>query len=410
MNLIKNFANSSANLTAENRQAILGFLNQASLQLVSSQYAVADNVVIADFYVPYLCCSDCPPVAYILPSQQTTPVFSIASNEYVFTDTHNYPFTTTPPVTNTNAAEDPFTSNVITNTGNLHLLTDGNNTLFLQPAMPNLTATVTATLTYQNIPLSITIIKPDATFVINKVMDAAGAPSLQVQPSDVNADAYSWTVNGIQNIFENTKAPAAISIQDLKNKTQSSTFNIQLTTSYTRNNVTASDTKTQTFQTGVCIDFESFELNTEFGVQAGQKEGDIAFTTPEKIVAKVWQFLFPQDSTFGDAVVVTAPQGFGSGQCLQMNNVDMEFDYSNSSIRPTQITIQFSMQGGNQNLSVNNSDPFIGPLTQVPAQIGNVQVAVKMTNDTIGTLTLAGSVTTFKIGGQGLLIDNVCAQ
>lgn len=29
---------------------------------------IPDQVIIADFYVPYLCCSDCPPVAYILPS------------------------------------------------------------------------------------------------------------------------------------------------------------------------------------------------------------------------------------------------------------------------------------------------------------------------------------------------------
>ena len=32
-------------------------------------YQLTDGMVIADFYVPYLCCSDCSPIAYILPTQ-----------------------------------------------------------------------------------------------------------------------------------------------------------------------------------------------------------------------------------------------------------------------------------------------------------------------------------------------------
>ncbi|MCB0725947.1 MAG: hypothetical protein KDD00_00675 [Ignavibacteriae bacterium] len=33
------------------------------------KFRVADFSVIADFYLPYLCCSDCPPIAYILPEE-----------------------------------------------------------------------------------------------------------------------------------------------------------------------------------------------------------------------------------------------------------------------------------------------------------------------------------------------------
>ncbi len=32
--------------------------------------AVTDNIVIADFTLPYLCCSDCPPIAFIMPKQE----------------------------------------------------------------------------------------------------------------------------------------------------------------------------------------------------------------------------------------------------------------------------------------------------------------------------------------------------
>ncbi|WP_183564889.1 hypothetical protein [Mucilaginibacter sp. SP1R1] len=37
------------------------------------KYQVANGAVIADFYIPYLCCSDCSPVAYIMPAKETLP-------------------------------------------------------------------------------------------------------------------------------------------------------------------------------------------------------------------------------------------------------------------------------------------------------------------------------------------------
>jgi hypothetical protein len=51
-------------------------------------FELADGMVIADFYVPYLCCSDCPPVAYILVEE---PSISIAKNEFCSDDKTAYP-------------------------------------------------------------------------------------------------------------------------------------------------------------------------------------------------------------------------------------------------------------------------------------------------------------------------------
>ena len=170
--LLKDFTDRSATLSAENKKAILDLLTKANQELVN-EFRVADNVVIADFYVPYLCCSDCPPVAYILqPQEKPPPVeteFDIASSEYLFDDAHNYPFTTKPPVTDKNKAQVTFSSANVINPGNLNLLTDDNNTLYLHPAMPDLSKTFTTTITYENIPLNITIIRPDATFTITEI-------------------------------------------------------------------------------------------------------------------------------------------------------------------------------------------------------------------------------------------------
>lgn len=51
----------------------LGILTVAGAERDSFQ--VPDGVVIADFYLPYRCCSDCPPVQFVLPSPR--PVFSL---------------------------------------------------------------------------------------------------------------------------------------------------------------------------------------------------------------------------------------------------------------------------------------------------------------------------------------------
>jgi hypothetical protein len=64
-----------------------------------------DGIVFADFYLPYLCCSDCPPVQFIIPDrEQPSPALSIAlepnratqTNEYCSNDERAYRFMVTP--------------------------------------------------------------------------------------------------------------------------------------------------------------------------------------------------------------------------------------------------------------------------------------------------------------------------
>ncbi|XZF12933.1 PKD domain-containing protein [Chitinophagaceae bacterium MMS25-I14] len=60
---------------------------------------IPDGTVIADFYLPYMCCSDCPPVYYIV--QETTdntpgPTISLKSAEYCSDDKTSYPVDVSP--------------------------------------------------------------------------------------------------------------------------------------------------------------------------------------------------------------------------------------------------------------------------------------------------------------------------
>ncbi len=57
-----------------------------------------DRVVIADFFLPYMCCSDCPPVYFIVQEEkdEEQPTISIKTTEYCSDDNNAYPITVSP--------------------------------------------------------------------------------------------------------------------------------------------------------------------------------------------------------------------------------------------------------------------------------------------------------------------------
>lgn len=57
-----------------------------------------DKVVIADFFLPYMCCSDCPPVYYIVneTKDEEQPTISIKPTEFCSDDKAAYPITISP--------------------------------------------------------------------------------------------------------------------------------------------------------------------------------------------------------------------------------------------------------------------------------------------------------------------------
>ncbi|PVD53941.1 hypothetical protein DC498_00660 [Terrimonas sp.] len=63
-------------------------------------FTLTDGMVIADFYIPYICCSDCPPIAYIItppPVQEDqTPVLRIAKDSFCNSDQTAFAITATP--------------------------------------------------------------------------------------------------------------------------------------------------------------------------------------------------------------------------------------------------------------------------------------------------------------------------
>ena len=67
LNLIASFVNDCNDAPPATKQTIAGILNRIPPRRINPGYSIPDGAIIADFYIPYLCCSDCPPVAYVLP-------------------------------------------------------------------------------------------------------------------------------------------------------------------------------------------------------------------------------------------------------------------------------------------------------------------------------------------------------
>ncbi|MDB5137182.1 MAG: hypothetical protein JWP37_3785 [Mucilaginibacter sp.] len=91
--LIRSFVDDCKDAPVDKKQALIEILSNRPPQ--QPKYQVADGMVIADFYIPYLCCSDCPPMAYIVPAQDT-PVITMDS-VFCITDANAEPITVSIP-------------------------------------------------------------------------------------------------------------------------------------------------------------------------------------------------------------------------------------------------------------------------------------------------------------------------
>jgi len=178
----------------------------------------------------------------------------------------------------------------------------------------------------------------------------------------------------------------------------------------------------------VCIDFERpLVAGTEYGQpNPTQPPGTVVFTA-NGIPVSVQNFIFLDGREFfgSGSVVTQAPAtSIGSGQKMQIGNINLEFDFSRFSslgLPTSQVQFTFLDMGGFENISVNGSQVFVGELSTVPSQLGGVGVIVNSTAlpsapgnpaspGKKGTVTLTGAVNKLRIGGQEFWIDNVCVK
>jgi hypothetical protein len=154
-----------------------------------------------------------------------------------------------------------------------------------------------------------------------------------------------------------------------------------------------------------CVVFDPLPLGSVYTTGASFVEGPV--------VMKVgpFQWLNGIYTSAGYAEIDAGGLAGGSGQDLRLNNATVSFDFGG---KVTKIVCAVGEYGGNINLEVNGLLWNFNDFSALPGtSLGAVAVSSTMTPTTsprgeIGTLELAGDITSFSIGGQELWIDNVC--
>jgi hypothetical protein len=150
-----------------------------------------------------------------------------------------------------------------------------------------------------------------------------------------------------------------------------------------------------------CVTFEETPVGTRFAV--GGSFVDAGATI------EVRTFFFANGDPFegGFALIEGDGQAGGSGQDVQVNNVNLAFDFG---ARLAGLSLQFGEFGGNLNLDVNGDFRNFNNFTDIDGDtIGGADVNVDFDPDNQhGVLTLTGVIETFAIGGQELWLDDVC--
>jgi hypothetical protein len=163
-----------------------------------------DGMVIADFYVPYLCCSDCPPVAYILPPrpQDDTedPTIKIEPNQFCNSDRSAYRIHVTP------------AGGVISGTG-VHVQADG-SFVFVPLGLPSGQYTITYTTNDKTVSVMVEVMAtPIAKFSFSTtVQDGLMTVFFTSDSADTNdLTTYEWLLDGQK--FSDKKDPDPISFK-----------------------------------------------------------------------------------------------------------------------------------------------------------------------------------------------------
>ena len=164
------------------------------------------------------------------------------------------------------------------------------------------------------------------------------------------------------------------------------------------------------FATGCCpgngsdfIDFEDLALGTEYHVGPGFTTSGVNVSVePFQWGNNVW-------TSDGFAKVDSNGHAHGSGQDMNVNNVNLSFDFGDAR---DSVSLKLGEFGGNCNIEVNEDFVNFADFPDINGTtIGGTNVTFTTTSpgghNYWGTLSIAGEISSFAIGGQELWIDDV---
>lgn len=192
--LIRDFVAQCSDAPADQQQNVLTVLTGYRPVVGQKGYDIPAGIVIADFYLPYLCCSDCAPVAYVLPQQK--PSVSMAATD-ICQAAAPVPITTSPADTTGTVSVTGLPAASVTNTNGWML--DPTKVVF--NGQDQLTGTLIYTVNGESSdPQPVTIYRNPSAAFTNKIIQpspatAAGTGQLILTAQETDSGfGYSWTV------------------------------------------------------------------------------------------------------------------------------------------------------------------------------------------------------------------------
>jgi hypothetical protein len=163
-----------------------------------------------------------------------------------------------------------------------------------------------------------------------------------------------------------------------------------------------------------CVTFDPpLAAGTVYGAPVGQTPGTVVLFS-NNIIASVDHFTTGGPPFFNLARIESAPVAFSPGNSLRLNNLSMRFHFFALPFVPNQVTFSYLDLGGTENLAVNGSAPFMGNISAPPAMIAGASVTATSTAVAGGRRGMvrirANRLRDFRVGGQELWIDQVCAS
>jgi hypothetical protein len=164
-----------------------------------------------------------------------------------------------------------------------------------------------------------------------------------------------------------------------------------------------------------CIDFNGIAAGTRYGTP-NHAPGAVVFTQGAvRATVENFRYIGP-GGTFNFADIRAALAGFGSGNVLHFNNINLDFDFTAVTPAVGQVVLKFGDYGGFENLAINGapSPIYAGELVAAPSPLGGAIVASTATafangkRGALAVIALGGSIGHLRIGGQELFIDDLC--
>ena len=193
--IVKIKGEEAGSLTADEMEVLAGIEKALGAEaFLGEAFDIADGIVFADFYLPYMCCSDCAPISYVVEETKPDPVqptISIVPAEFCNNDTGEYAITTT-----------PGGGTLVKAPG-----VDDVNFKFKPLGLPEGDAIVTYTKDGLNATQSCKIFAPKpADFTLQSSVDALGVFTVTIVPAD-NGGSHEWFLDDATSPFSIKPTP-----------------------------------------------------------------------------------------------------------------------------------------------------------------------------------------------------------